>query len=204
MANTYSPFGFSAIGRIPGAPAVDFSRTKRLISKSNTHSIFKGDAVYDLGTGYLDVATTSSGQVFGVADQFEYQSVSQQRVIWSNYYPGADAASDVTVYVITDPYALFLVQSTGTSPVAFTDLGNNINLNAATAGNTTTQYSGMSIDQSTIATTNTLPFRIWQLGSNQYPANDVGVVPNIDDTNPFNLVLVTFNNQVLKNLTGTA
>jgi len=201
MANNNSPFGFSVIGRVPGAPAADFARTKRLISNSNTHQIFKGDVAKDLGTGYVDVAAAGLTQILGVFDQFEYVSVSLQRVVWSNYYPGADAAGDVSAWIITDPYALFNVQAT-LGPATPAMIGSNCDLSAATAGNTLTQTSGMTLDTSTSATTATLPFRVWNLTSSQYPASDVGAINGIDDTTAYNQVLVTFNSQALKTLTG--
>lgn len=202
MANTYSPFGFSQIGRVPGAPSPDFAQTERLISSANTHAFFRGDAVKDLGTGYIDTDTVGNSQVFGVFIGCRYQSTSQQKIVWSNYYPGSDATGDITAYLVTDPYALFLVQSTGAAAVAFADIGANIDINVSTVGNTLTQTSGMSVDQATVATTATLPFRIWALGSSQYPVQDVGAIGNIDNTTPFNLVQVTFNAMALKLTTG--
>lgn len=201
MANTNSPFGFSVIGRVPGAPAPDFAQTQRLIANANTNKIFTGDVVQDLGTGYIDVAAASLGQVFGVFVGCSYTSASQQKVLWSKYWPGADAVGDVTAFICTDPYALFLVQALLT-PIAFADIGTNIDISTATAGNTTTGISGMTINQGSEGTTSTLPFRIWQLASSQYPAGVSGNVNGVDDTSNYNQALVTFNSQALKQLTG--
>lgn len=202
MANTNSPFGFSQVGRVPGAPAPDFAQTTRLISSANTHAIFSGDLVYDLGTGYIDVAVAAGSQCLGVFLGCQYQSTSQQKIVWGKYYPGADATGDIIAYICTDPYALFLVQSTGASAVAFSDIGANIDISTATAGNTTTGVSGMAVNQAGIATTSTFPFRIWALASSNYPVQDVGAINGIDNTTPFNQVMVTFNSMALKTLTG--
>lgn len=201
MANTNSPFGFSVIGRVPGAPAPDFAQTQRLIANADTNKIFSGDVVQDLGTGYIGVAAASLGQVYGVFVGCYYTSASQQKVIWSKYWPGADAVGDATAMICTDPYALFLVQSL-LVPAAITDIGNNVDISTATAGNTTTGISGMTINVAGAANTSTFPFRIWQLASSQYPAGVSGNVNGIDDTSNYNQALVTFNSQALKQLTG--
>lgn len=205
MANVLSPFGFSQVGRVPGSPAADFAQTERQISSSNTNKIFAGDLVQDLGTGYIGPSAAGDSTHFGVFLGCYYTSVSQQKVLWQKYWPGADAvAGSVYAQLCTDPFALFLCQSTGTNPVAFTDIGANIDISTVTAGNTSTGISGMAVDTALInPATTTYPFRIWNLGSSQYPVNDVGVVQNIDDTVQYNTVLVTFNNMALKTLTGS-
>lgn len=200
MANINSPFGFSVIGRVTGAPAPDFAQTKRLIKSDNTHSFFTGDAVQDLGTGYIDVSTAGLSQIYGIFMGCEYVSTSQQKVVWSKYFPGADNTGDVTAYICTDPYALFNVQS-AVGPAAITDIGSNVDLVVGT-GNTTTGISGMTVNIATAANTSTFPFRVWNLTSSQYPLQDVGAINGIDDTAAYNQVLVTFNSMVLKSLTG--
>lgn len=204
MANNNSPFGFSAQGRTPGSPAYDAARIERLIASNNNHQIFKGDFLKQLTTGYVDVsaAGADSGTGYGVADEFRYVSTSQQKVIWSNYWPGADATGDVTVYVIVDRNAQFVVQSTGAAAIGMGDIGKNIDISTATAGNTTTQTSGMAVDQGTLSNSSTtLPFRVIGLASSQYPSGDVGVIPNIDNTTPYNNVIVTFNDTAFNTLT---
>jgi hypothetical protein len=201
MANTNSPFGFSVMDRVPGSPSPDFAQTKRLISSSDTNKIFFGDVVQDLGTGYIGVATAGLTQVYGVFVGCEYTSTSLQKVVWSRYWPGADATGDVTAYVCTDPYALFNVQSSSTAITA-ASIGANIDISTGTAGNTTTGVSGMAVNPGTIDVTATLPFRIWALTSSQYPLGISGNVNGIDDTSSYNQVLVTFNSMALKTLTG--
>ncbi|MDE2096487.1 MAG: hypothetical protein KGL39_04515 [Patescibacteria group bacterium] len=204
MANTQSPFGFSAQGRTPGSPAYDAARIKRSVASNNSNKIFKGDLVNQLTTGYVDVAAASgsAGTALGIADEFEYLSTSLQRRVWSNYWPGADATGDVTIWVIVDPRAQFVVQSTGSAAVGFADIGKNIDISTGTAGNTTTQTSGMAVNQGSLSTSDaTLPFRVIGLASQQYPTGDVGVIPNIDDTVPYNNVIVTFNDAAFNTLT---
>lgn len=201
MANTNSPFGFSVIGRVPGSPSPDFAQTKRLIANADTNKIFTGDVVQDLGSGYIGVGAASLGQIYGVFVGCEYTSASQQKQIWSKYWPGADAVGDATAYICTDPYALFNVQSLLT-PIAFADIGNNVDISVATAGSTLTGVSGQTINQGSLGTSNTLPFRIWALTSSQYPLGIGSNVNGIDDTSNYNQALVTFNSQALKQLTG--
>lgn len=202
MANTLAPFGFSQIGRVPGAPAADFAQTERLIANGNTHAIFAGDLLQDLGTGYVDVSSAGTSQCFGVFLGCQYYNSVVNRIVWSRYWPGSGATGDIKAYICTDPYALFLVQSTGTNPVAFSDIGSNIDISTATAGSTATGLSGMAVNSALIGTNATYPFRIWGLGSALTTSGANVDQGNTDDTSQYNLVQVTFNAMALKLTTG--
>lgn len=202
MANTLAPFGFSQIGRVPGSPAADFALTERLIANANTHAIYAGDLVQDLGTGYIDVSTAGLSQCFGVFLGCEYYNAAVGRIVWSPYWPGSGATGDIKAKLTTDPYALFLVQSTGTNPVAVTDIGANIDISVATAGSANTGQSGMAVNTGLIGTNATYPFRIWALGSSLTTSGANVDQQNTDDTSQYNTALVTFNAMALKLTTG--
>lgn len=190
MANTNAPFGFRQYAGTGSAPT--YEQNVRYIASNNTTPIFFGDAVIPLTTGYIGQALNSASSTIRIEGIFagcKYVSTSQKRTVWSNYWPGADATGDVEAYVIDDPNAKFLVQSTdstGTSAITFANVGEYIGLVVGT-GNTATGISGMAVDQDTLGTTVTLPFRI--VGLVTSPPGAEGT-----DNAEFNHVIVAFNN----------
>lgn len=190
MANVAAPFGFSPEGTVGGSTP-NFRISKRLIASTNATAIFTGDAVVPVTssvTGYITQATAGTVALAGIFWGCKYLSVSQQRTVWSRMWPGADANGDVTAYVIDDPQAQFVVQA-GASAIGMSALNKNVQLAVGT-GNTTTGQSGMSI--ASPATTPTLPFTI--TGFVQDPPGANGT----DITTGYNLVLVTFNNEIFR------
>jgi hypothetical protein len=183
MPNTNAPFGFRQYSGTGSAPT--YEQNVRKIASNNTTAIFFGDAVIPLNTGYIAQATASTVQLAGIFAGCKYLSTSQKRTVWSNYWPGADATGDVEAYVIDDPNAKFLVQAGGTA-VTLADIGNNIQINASTAGNTATGISSMFVES--VNTTVTLPFKV--VGLVQEPPGANGT----DATSAYNQIIVQFNN----------
>ena len=188
MANTNAPFGFRQYSGTGSAPT--YEQNVRYIASNNTTAIYFGDAVIPLTTGYIGQATASTVRVEGIFAGCKYVSTSQKRTTWSNYWPGSDATGDVEAYIIDDPNAKFLVQSSdsgGTAAITFANVGEYINIAVGT-GNTATGISGMTVNVATLATTVTLPFRIVGL---------VTTPPGADGTDTateYNEVIVAFNN----------
>ena len=194
MANTAAPNGFAQASGYGSAPT--YEQTTRLIAYNNTTPIFFGDAVIPLASGYIAQATASTVQMAGIFVGCKYLSTSQKRTVWSNYWPGSDCTTDVEAYIISDPNAVFKVQAGGSSTaIGVADIGSNVNLGVGT-GNTATGISGMYVDQTTLNTTNTLPFRVLSLVTAPPGAN------GSDITTGYNYVLVGFNNVSAKQLTG--
>jgi len=208
MANVLAPFGF-AVARRTDAASPNYIQSHRLISPTNNHSIFFGDVVVSLSTGFIDLATVVGGgaQIAGVFVGCEYNSVSQSRRVFTNHYSGSSdvlANSTVDAYIIDDPAAVFLAQTAGTSnnPIGLTAIGNNVNFNTtAASGNALSGLSGMTVDDNLVNTTATLPFRVIGIPGLDVP-NLGASVNGYDTTTRFNLVLVAFNNQDYKSLTG--
>lgn len=195
MANTNSPNGFQYFGRLEGgSPTAGLST--RLISSADTAALGQGDPVTSLGTGYVTRSSAGTTQIDGIANGFEYLSTALGRVVFTNYWGGSGAAGDVTAHVYTDPQAIFVAQSNNTA-IVFSDVGNNINFTIGTP-NSTTGFSTSSLDQSTIDTTSTLPFRIVGLLSEAAPPGASGT----DNASAYNRVLVTANNWDRKSLSG--
>jgi hypothetical protein len=189
MANTFAPFGFLQYqGGAGGAPT--FAQSVRRIAPTNTNAIYWGDPVVPVtssATGYITNAAaqgaTYSGSVVaaGIFVGCKYLSVSQKRVVWSRYWPGSDANTlqDVEAYVIDDPNARFLVQTSGSSfynasatssLITNLPIGKYVTCNLGT-GNASTGTSGAYLDATATAVTS--PFIIVDYVFN-YPQVVVG------------------------------
>lgn len=190
MANTNAPFGFRQYSGAGSTPT--YEQVTMLIKSDYSTPIYFGDAVIPVNTGYIQQATASTVQLAGIFMGCQYLSVSQKRIVWSNYWPGSDNSGDVTAYVCNDVNARFLVQAGGTA-VGIAAINANIQLNVGT-GNSSTGISGMYVE--TPNTTDTLPFRVIGL------VVDPPGAPGTDYTSGYNYVIVGFNNVAGKNLNG--
>lgn len=198
MANTFAPFGFRPVSTSNGP--INWRISTRRIAAGNSTAIYKGDAVVPVTgtpTGYIAQATAGSVALAGVFWGCQYLSTSQKRVIWSQYWPGSDATGDVIAYVIDDPNARFVVQTSGASfqitgtNTTFTSspVGQLAQLNVG-AGSSSTQQSGMYLD--TVGSTATYPFQIVEMVIDPPGSNGA------DATSNYNYVIVGFNNEMLR------
>jgi hypothetical protein len=194
MANTQAYYGFLQFqGGAGGAPT--FAQSPRRIASTNTTAIFTGDPVMPVvGTanGYITQAAPGTTALAGIFVGCKYLSTSQKRVVWSNYWPGSDATGDVEAYVIDDPNARFIVQtSTSSFPMTGTVtnmtsgvIGQNAQFSIGT-GSTATGRSGAYL--SSLGTTATFPFTIVDYS--------VSFGNGGDPTTQYCNVVVQFNNE---------
>lgn len=195
MSNTNAPNGFQYFGRLEGgSPTEGF--TPLLIASTDTAAVGQGDPVADVGTGYITAATPGTSQIRGIFMGCQYLSTAIGRTINTNYYPGSGASGDVIAYVCDDPQATFVAQTNNTA-IVFANIDSNINFTVGVP-NATTGFSTASLNQSTIDTTNTLPFRIVGLLSQSAPPG----APGTDNASTYNRVLVTANFWDRKSLVG--
>lgn len=204
MANTQTTFGFRHIGYLSGGSA-DYQLATGLIASANTTKIFRGDPVLiNTSTGKIEQATNASSTTYttNIAGVFDGCQFTPTGGIpqWGPYWPGAGAASDPTAYIINAPNALFMVAALNTSIVT-ANIGENIAFVTGT-GNTATGYSGATIDQSSLNTTNTLPFRVVAPVTTSGNFGQIG--NGSDPATPYGWAIVAFNNQNYKQLTGLA
>lgn len=193
MANTQSQFGFRHIGFLSGA-GPDYQQQTRLLQSTNTTKIFFGDPVVKSGL-YIVQGANNTATLEGIFVGCQYTPSGGLGIPqWSPYWPGA-AAADATAYVINAPNALFLAAALNTA-VNATAIGDNIGFSIGTGSTVGGGFSGATLDQSTIGTTNTLPFQIVSLYQ--------GIGNGSDTTTAYNWVVVTFNNQRFRQLTGVA
>jgi len=200
MANTAGFFGLQQWGTASGMPnfAENHNPPYR-IAAGNATPIFFGDLVRmeSAGpTGYIVQWANGDGSatniVVGVFIGCSYQSTSQKKHVWSNYWPGSDATGDVNAFVVDDPNALFRIQA-NTGPVTQTSIGRVADV-VVGAGNTTTGISTMSLVTPIASVTGFLPLKLVNIITAPPGANGT------DITTANNYVIVGFNNQQFKTL----
>jgi hypothetical protein len=208
MSNTQSSFGFKHVGYLSGS-AVDYQLATRLIQSTNTTAIYFGDPVVKVATTqYIAQASNNTTVLEGIFQGCWFIPSTGGVPTWSPYFPGS-TGSDATAYINNAPGALFMAAATNTN-IPSTAIGENIGFSIGTGSTFGGGFSGATLDQSTISTTNTLPFQIVALFGSTNATGDIntgnfgGVGNGADTTSAYNWVIVTFNNQRFKQLTGTA
>ena len=172
MASTSSPYGLRPINLLGGQGYAGSTRLYA-IPASFAVSIQYGDPVIIVNTGSTrgtlarfnattTVATiTNTGGGFGFVGVFvgcTFTDPVYGTVFRQNYAAG-NTATDIQAYVVDDPDALFQVQADDT--LGQTALGCNAALIQTVAGSSGVNInSGVGLDASSIATTDTLPVRI--------------------------------------------
>jgi hypothetical protein len=194
MANTQASFGFRHVGYLPGF-GPDYQQLTRQIQSSNATKIFNGDPVVksQSATSYIIQAATTATILEGIFVGCNYVPTGGQLTLQPSPFWVGSAASDATGYLINAPGALFLVAALNTAIVT-SNIGGNIGWATGTGSTVGGGFSGFTVDQSTITTSNIAPFQIVDLYK--------GVGNGSDPNSPFNWVIVTFNNQRFRTLTG--
>ena len=171
MANLNAPFGLRPVQNFGTGPYDGVIRQYSVPASDGT-AIYVGDPVKLVGTSQIingqvfpDVAQAATGNtivgvVVGVLadtrDSLVYRAASTQRVL----------------LVCDDPNAVFEIQQVaGGTPLTANDVGLNANFVVA-SGNAVFGNSGVTLDNSTEATTNTLDLKI--IGMVNRADNDVG------------------------------
>lgn len=199
MANTQATFGFRHIGYLGGG-SPDYQLSTGLIASANTTKIFRGDPVVrNTSTGKIEQAANNTANLVGIFDGCVYTPVGGTPQ-WAPYWNGGGASADPIAYIIDAPNAIFLAAALNTSIVT-ANIGENVGFAIGT-GNTANGFSAATVDQSTLNTTNTLPFRVVAPCTT---SGNFGVVGNGGDpSTAYGWCVVAFNNQNFKQLTGLA
>lgn len=202
MPNVNAPYGFQERGGLGADPT--FEQIQEVITPT-TAPIFWGDPVFRLADGSIAGATTGpgpgAGVLAGIFQGCEYLSVALGRMVWSRYWPAADANPAFTprAWITNSPLARFTVQAGNSTTVGFVqaDIGMNAQFGYG-AGNVANGISGAFIDMSVArAVTATLPFRIISLITD--PPGGPGT-----QAGAYNWAVVGFNNVETKSLTAQA
>jgi len=197
MANTAAYFGFTQYqGGAGGAPT--FAQSTRRIASGNTTPIYTGDPVMPVvstANGYITQGAAGTTRLDGIFVGCKYLNTSLGRTVWSSYWPGSGATGDVEAYVIDDPNARFLVQTsfagapmTGTATTMTSGIIGQYAQFTIGSGNTSTGRSGAYL--SSVATTVTFPFIVVDY---QISGNNGG-----DPTTQYCNVIVGFNNEIFR------
>lgn len=169
MPATAAPFGLVPVQLIGNRPNNGGFNKYPIASAYNTN-IFFGDVVKLVAGGGVEKDTgTATATPVGVFLGCEYTDPSSSQFLQRQYWPANTVAADAKAFVCDDPDALFLIQADGA--VAAADVGANAAL-VQGAGSTVFGKSRVSLDQSSIATTNTLPLRILKIS--ETPDNAAG------------------------------
>lgn len=157
MATTAAPLGLQPINLIGGRVYAGAVRHFKIASGFGTN-IFNGDIVKLVTAGVVekDTGTTACTPV-GVFVGCAFTDPNSEQMTFKQYWPASTVASDAVAYVVDDPDVLFKIQADGA--VAQTGLGANFAV-VQGSGSTSTGNSAVSLDASTVATTNTLPLRL--------------------------------------------
>lgn len=194
--NPNAPFGFKYIGQIDGSPP-NFGMRTGMIASANLNDIFTGDPLKPNASGYLDVSVVVGGgaAIGGVAMWFEWVSVSQNKIVRQNWWPGnGDASGDVTVAYHTGPGCVFEVQCL-LGPITQASAGLNANFNVGSGGRTVGagNQSSFTLDDGTLGTGASLPFKVYNLPVKGPLAAQYSMA-GYDAASAYNRVFVTINN----------
>ena len=197
MANTQAQFGFKHIGFISGA-GVDYQLNSQYqIQSSYATAILQGTPMVKSAASQYIIPATGTGNlttIVGIFQGVDYQPVGGAPTFNSSWV-GA-AAADGKAHLIDAPGALFLVSSLLTA-VPATAIGQNIGFSTGAGGTTIgAGFATYVVDQGTLTTGPTAPFQVYSMYQ--------GVGNGSDTTTSYNWVVVTFNNQRFKQLTGVA
>lgn len=171
MANADSPFGLRPVRHTSGAPYNGAANVYSTASSDNV-AIFIGDPVKLSGTSQV-----VNGLTLADVDQAATGDVVLGVVVGvlpdtANSLPYRAASTVRRLLVATDPSLLYEIQEvSGGTALAAADIGLNANF-VVGSGSTTTGYSGVELNNSGEASTNTLDLQI--VGLVERPDNAVG------------------------------
>ena len=208
-ANTYAPFGFREM-RSWSAQGPNYAVNARALAYNYGSQIAFGDPVFLNTSGDIALYVKAGTTIDGIAYGFEY--FDPNNILSGAFHPAwvAPALSSGTTVngkVQTDPQMVFMVQGNGAATTQ-ASVGKNVDIYANSSGTPQTG-SGMSqcaLDVTTIADTNTLPFRIVGIigltpGFLSYGLNVPAGYVATDDNQFF---AVTMNTQDMTTRTGQA
>ena len=230
MTNTLNnpTLGFQSFRRTEGGSPTA-GMTEMWIASTDPGLIFRGDPVVTSSNGgsnnsgaYItsvnnNSITTSTGFICRGVFQGCYQfQPAAGRTVWSNFYNGSVTGStgDVKAYIIDDPSEQYIVQASTKSAITSSMIGLNVGITYnTTTGNTTTGYSNVTVESTSITSSNSQPFRIVDFYSAYAPggaglnnvnfgSSTVNVVNGLDNSNPANIIVVRLNNCDRLNLTA--
>jgi hypothetical protein len=190
MANKDAAFGLRPIGKV-GQNADNQGMSQYEIADNSSTSIFQGDLVKMVTSGYIDKADADNVSLGVFWGTFISKDPSTGKPKFSNFYTQTDVGNGETIeaFVYDDPYARFEIQSSADTERS--DVGMNADISYV-AGSTINGVSKVELDDTSFVTT-TAQLRLIGF-SKDIENNEVGV----DNVN----CVVTINEHFLKSTTG--
>lgn len=215
-----APYGLKPVNSVDGKPYAGATRQlgiaiDELTPGTPASPIFYGDVVAlgsaDAVSGYRVRRVASSyDKVVGVFVGCTFTNPFTKQPTWSQYWPGAGAATDAVAYIVDDPMALFQVAVTQNvegeeyvmSAVGYAAIGTNKALHlgfgdgtpgAFQEGNTNTGDSYMSASDVSVTG-----------GSGQFSLRVIDVVPASKTASGYPEILVKLNPQAYTVETGVS
>jgi hypothetical protein len=176
MANTNAPKGFIPVSNFAGSPYNGATR-QYIHASGDTQAIFVGDIVTATGDSVL-VNVGGAVQSFPIAAQAVTGGIQDGVCIGVDLVTRdspiyAPASTQTVITVAIDPNMLLLCQDINSgTPLTPNAIGLNVDFSVGSNGSTITGLSGMVLDNTTEAATNTLDLKI--IGQFQSPGNDLG------------------------------
>jgi hypothetical protein len=190
MANIDGAFGLKPVRRLGGV--ANFTANEYVIASGATGPIYQGSPVImdAAGGGDIIVAAAGATDIVGVFGGCSYTDPTSGKPVFSNYYPGSIAASDIVAQIYDDPKQVFEIQCDGT--IAQASVGANADMTSIDSGSSTTGKSSAEISATTAS--GTAQLRI--IGMSKDPDND-------DQTAANGNVYVYINEHAYTQTTGT-
>lgn len=186
MANSDIANGFTVVGMIDGSDYHGKETRVCFLAAETSAACFIGDAIKLTGTGSADgtspaVAQAAAGDtIYGFLTGLEPDFSDEGTLSNANYRVNSTLRYGTAI--IADGAICSIQEDSVGENIAATEIGMNISVIVG-SGSTTTGISGMELDSSTAATTNTLVFRIMSIDKTQ--GNAIGancrwlVTPNL-------------------------
>lgn len=190
MANIDGAFGLKPVRRLGGV--ANFTTNEYVIASGATGPIYQGSPVImdANGGGDIIVAAAGASDIVGVFGGCSYTDPTSGKPVFSNFYPGSIAASDIVAQIYDDPKQVFEVQCDGT--IAQASVGANADMTSIDSGSSTTGKSSAEISATTAS--GTAQLRV--IGMSKDPDND-------DQTAANGNVYVLINEHAYTQTTGT-
>lgn len=146
MTAAAAPFGLKPSYHPSGVIRPD----KATIVTGYGSNIFQGSPVAYVATGGINLAAAGA-KAAGVFQGVEFNPTGGLPRVVSNYWPAAQAATNIVAYITTDPEIVYEVQANAT--LAITAIGRTYDwsANASANGNTSTGNSTVSLDVASVS-----------------------------------------------------
>lgn len=164
MAETASPFGIRPSGSLSTSGSYTGKRRAYKIASGYAQDIVLGDpvelvagGVVELCAGFETPGAIVAVAMIGIFVGVQYTDPISGTLVQDQRWPSGTVAADAVAFVVDDPHVQLIIQADGA--LVQTAIGANFALIAATPS-LNQKISRISLDASSVATTNTFPIRV--------------------------------------------